>query len=103
MAHTDVTTQRIERLLDALLRTTGDLPEVAEEWKALEPASRATWSLDWHRTLVMDLPFVQEQYITGTMTKKQRAQYEDLLRRFKECQPIIERLGITQPQIPLEV
>ena len=103
MVRAGAMTQRIERLLGYLVRTVADLPEVAAEWKRLEPASRATWSLDWHQTMVMDLPFVQEQYRARTMTKKQRAHYEDLLRRLKECQPIIERLGISQPHIPLEV
>lgn len=103
MDDTSASARRVDRLGEYLLRTVGDLPEVAQEWNQLDPGVRATWSLDWHQTIAMDLPFLEAQYKAGVMTKAQQTRYRKLLKQLGGHLPLIERLGLTQPRVPLAV
>ena len=95
--------QRVDLFLESVLLMLGDLPEIAEEWSELHEGERVSWSLDWDQAMGTNLRFLNVQYHAGTMTEQQCARYRELLRRLKEHWPIIQRLGLYPPPVPLEV
>lgn len=95
--------ERINIYLECDSLMLGDLPEIAEEWAELPEGERISWSLDWDQIMGGDLPFLEAQYRGGAMTRTQQTRYRKLLKRLKEHLPIIERLGLYPPRVPLEV
>lgn len=93
----------IGRYLEYDRLTLGDLPEVAEDWTTLSEGERVSWSLSWDQVMGSDLPFLETQYRSGVITKAQQSEYRKLLKEIKEHLPLIERLGLYPPRVPLEV
>jgi len=102
MAAPTTTDERIAIGLESLRLTLGDLSEVAGEWTRLNDGERASWSLDWDQLMATYLPLLERSYRSGAMTPDQQACYREILRQLKEALPLIERLQLYPPPVPLE-
>ncbi len=102
MAAPTTTDERIAIGLESLRLTLGDLSEIAGEWTQLNDGERASWSLDWDQLMATYLPLLERSYRSGAMTPDQRARYCAILRQLKEALPLIERLQLYPPPVPLE-
>ena len=96
------THQRLEIALHALESGLGDLPELAEEWDQLADGERASCSLDWDHLMGTYLIIVNRHYRSGDMAPDQRCRYERLVGELKKALPLIERLKLYPPPVPLE-
>jgi hypothetical protein len=102
MASLSVTDRHIEIGLESLRLMISDLPELAAEWDHLDDGERATWSHDWDQVIGTDLRLLHPYYRAGAMTPEQEARFRDILSQLRETLPIIERLALSPPPIPLE-
>lgn len=89
--------------LEILEANVNDLPEVAEEWTELADGERVSWSLDWDQLMLSYLPDMHLAYRTGRMTPEQQERYRELLGKLRDALPILERLNLAQPPVPLNV
>jgi hypothetical protein len=88
--------------LEMLGADIGDLPDLDAEWDTLDEAERVSWSLTWDHVMGTYLPLVDEAYRRGRMTPEQAATYRETLGRLKAALPIIERLRLMPPTVPLD-
>ena len=93
--------RRIENALDAVFSMLGDLPEVAGEWDDLTDGERASWSLEWDHAMGTYLVVLDRHYCSGELTSAQQASYRKLLQELKEALPLIEKLKLYPPPVPL--
>jgi hypothetical protein len=93
--------RRIEIDLESLRLMLGDLPEVAEDWARMGEGERVSWSLDWDQVMGGVQVTLDPPYRAGEMTPDQRARYRDLLRELAAALPVIERLQLQPPSVPL--
>jgi hypothetical protein len=93
---------RIDTGLESLRLMLGDLPEVAEEWNQLDDGERAHWSLDWDQLMGSHLRLLEERFRAGQMTAAQQQRYRAVLSELKGALPLIERLDLYRPPVPLE-
>ena len=94
--------QRVEIELKSLRLMLGDLPEVAQEWDELSDGERVSWSLDWDQLMGALKVTLDPYYRSGAMNDDQRARYCTILRQLKEALPLIERLQLYPPPVPLD-
>ena len=91
--------------IDTMLRVLGDeadfLPEMAACWNETSEVSRDVFYLEW-RNLMGGLETLNADYYAGRMTAEQGYRYQDVLRKLKDLLPVIERLELNAPSIPLE-
>ena len=102
MAAPTTTDERIAIGLESLRLTLAELPEVAGEWARLPDGEWASWSLDWDQLMATYLPLLERSYRSGAMTPDQQARYREILRQLKEALPLIQRLQLYPPPVPLE-
>ena len=102
MATRLATDRRIEIELKSLRLMFGDLPEVAQEWAELSDGERVSWSLDWDQLMGALKVTLDPYYRSGAMTDDQRTRYRAILRQLHEALPLIERLRLYPPPVPLE-
>ena len=102
MAAPATTDERIAIGLESLRLTLGDLSEVAGEWTQLNDGERASWSLDWDQLMATYLPLLERSYRSGAMTPDQQVRYGEVLRQLKEALPLIQRLQLYPPPVPLD-
>jgi hypothetical protein len=88
--------------LEALSADIGDLPELDAEWDTLDEAERVSWSLTWDHVMGTYLPLVDDAYRRGRMTPEQADAYRETLGRLNAALPIIERLRLMPPTVPLD-
>jgi hypothetical protein len=93
---------RIDIGLESLRLMLGDLPEVAEEWNQLDDGEQVHWSLDWDQLMGSDLPLLEAHFRADRMTAAQRERYRAVLTELKAALPLIERLDLYRPTVPLE-
>lgn len=101
MASTTEVRDRIDISLDAVAAEAEFLPGLASFWDEETLVNKDVWLLEW-RDLMMRLEKLDEEYRSGRMTPDQQARYRRLLRKLSEATPIIERLELYPPPIPLE-
>ncbi len=94
---------RISRYLQAILANVEDLPVLAKEWEMLPDGERASDALQWDHLMADYLTELDEHYRAGRMTSPQQACYQDLLSKLKEAIPIIQKLNLYRPPVPLEI
>jgi hypothetical protein len=93
---------RVDTGLESLRLMVGDLPEVAEEWNQLDDGERAHWSLDWDQLMGSHLRLLEAHFRAGQMTAAQQERYRAVLSKLKAALPLIERLDLYRPTVPLE-
>jgi hypothetical protein len=94
--------------LQVIEGTLDELPEIAEEWTALEAtaagrAERASWSLEWAHMVLDRLAELDDYSRAGMMVAEQDRRYRRLLERLDEALPTIERLNLCKPASRLDV
>ena len=101
MATATDTRQRALMYLKTLELMVNDLPEVAQEWGELSDGERESWSLDWGNEMA-GLGRLAQYVADGALDAGERARYRRVLRKLKDALPIVERLDLRRPPIPLE-
>jgi hypothetical protein len=101
MAAPTTMTQRLEVLLQAVRAEVDDLPAWEEAWPTLSDAEQASWSLNWDHVMATYLVDLDEAYRAGTMTSDQQTRYRAVLDRLSRLLPLIERLDLYRPPVPL--
>lgn len=100
MATTARERQRALNDLHTLELMVGDLPEVASEWSELSDGERESWSHDWDNEMV-GLPRLIEYAAQGLIEGDDARRYEQLTQKLRDAAPLIRRLRLRSPQIPL--
>jgi hypothetical protein len=100
-----VTTSQVSSLIDTdlhlLSREVAYLPELARDWASDTAESRDAFYLEW-RSLMGTLTMVDRAYRVGDMSAEQQKCYRTLQRNLADALPIIERLGLNAPAVPLD-
>ncbi len=81
----------------AALRKLASDPEKAEDG-----ARVYDFSIRWGVLLSGRLKRLEHYYRLGQLTEGQESRYRELRREFREAMPLIERLGLGRPRVPLE-
>ncbi len=102
MATTAERRQRALMYLRTLDLMVNDLPEVAEEWDRLSDGERESWSLDWGNEMA-GLKSLAHFAAEGALTPSEYSQYQEVLRRLLAALPIVDRLNLRRPSMPLNV
>ena len=102
MVATSAALARIDLDLKLLHLMLGDLPEIAEEWDHLGEGERVGWNLDWDQVMGALEVTLHPAYLAGSMTPSQQKRYRRILQILKQSLPIIGRLSLCPPAIPLE-
>jgi hypothetical protein len=79
-----------------------DLPAVSDEWDQMDDMERASWSLDWDQQMYTNLGMLDDYCRSQEMTVEQQQQYRALLRELKIALPILDRLQLCRPTVPLD-
>ncbi len=102
MVAKSATAEKVDLELRCLELMLIDLPEVAEEWCELGEGERVSWSHDWDQLMGALEAILYPTYQSGSMTDEQRVQYRQILCTLKASLPIIKRLSLFPPSVPLE-
>lgn len=92
----------VDFFLDLVWRMIGDVPEIAEEWQELAGWERASWALDWDQVALGDVTRLDRHFRAGDMSSSQQADYLRLLGRFAQLAPVLMRLELAVPTVPLD-
>lgn len=92
--------QRARISLKTIRLMLGDLAEVAAEWDCLDGGEQESWSLDWSNEM-SGLERLARQAGAGLLTPSQYVRYQELLRKLREGLPLVQRLGLYRPEVPL--
>jgi hypothetical protein len=101
MATTTPVRRQIEAGLREIAAEVDFLPTLAGGWDEESAANRDVWHLEW-RELMARLEGLDHAYRASQMTPDQQARYQELLCQLKAALPLIERLGLYPPPVPLE-
>jgi len=101
MATTPKLTGTIDIALHAIGAEADFLPELAAMWDEESPANRADWDIEW-TDLMARLEDLEGAYRAGAMTAEQQERYCTLRRNLRAQLPLLERLGLSIPHVPLE-
>ncbi len=81
----------------------GALRELASDPKGAEDGARIyDFNVRWGTLMSGRLLRVEHYHRAGELTEEQERRYRELRRELGEAMPLIERLGITRPSVPLE-
>lgn len=93
----------IDRDLDMIFAETEALRELASDPdKAQDGARVYDLSIRWGTLMSGRLKRLEYYYRTGDLTEDQERRYRRLRDELKDAIPLIERLGIGRPTVPLE-
>ncbi|WP_433501169.1 hypothetical protein ACQP1K_13170 [Sphaerimonospora sp. CA-214678] len=88
--------------LDMLFGEVEALRELAGDPQASADQARVyDFSIRWGTLLAGRLPRLEHYYRNGGLTPDERARYDALRVALREALPMVERLGIARPSIPL--
>ncbi len=93
--------QRIETDLGILQAETASLPEVEADWGQEPDVGQDVYYLEW-RNLMAVLESLNCDYRSGAMSLGQRARYRALLGQLRAALPIVDRLELNRPTVPLD-
>lgn len=99
-ATTDIEEQAVTTLRTVELMVE-DLASVAGEWDQLSPDERMSWSLDWSNEMSA-LERVTRAGADGHPPAAAVARYRRLVRKIGDALPILARLDLYRPAIPLD-
>ena len=94
---------KVTRGLKVLSADIGDLADLDVEWETLADGERASWSLDWDHMMGTYLPLIDEAYRDGRMAPEQVEAYRETMVRLKAALPILDRLNLMRPLVPLDL
>lgn len=102
-----VATTQVQRRAMIFLEAVGsmveELEEVDGEWVGLDDAERVAWSLDWDHAMADQLGELHAMDLRGCLPEEQARVYRELLGKLTGVLPIIERLDLYRPPVPLDV
>lgn len=75
---------------------------VSDPEKARDSARVYDFSIRWGVLLSGRLKRLEHYYREGELSEEEEARYRDLRRELGDAMPLVERLGIGRPDIPLE-
>ena len=106
MATTTEAQQRALMCLHTIELMVNDLPEVAAEWGEIPWGEAATdeqlsWSMDWGNEMA-GLTWLAQYAADGALDAEHEMRYKTLLQRIKEYLPLVDRLHLRRPSIPLD-
>lgn len=78
-----------------------DLPLRAENWDDETEVNQLTFLLEW-KELMDRLEGLDAVYRQGIMAPEQQIAYLELLRKLKASLPVIQRLRLHPPAVPLD-
>ena len=91
---------RIDEMLREAETMLDDLPLIEEDGpESLVNGPWLWWPFQWDRLIITTLPKLVEQQ--DQMSSDQRQRFDAVLRRLREAVPLLERLRIPLPRIPL--
>jgi hypothetical protein len=102
MAASARVTQRIDGELEAVMEMVSETEEIARDWSDLPESVRVSWSLDWDQAMGTLLCELAEAKSGGHMSTVQASRYQTLLRDLKHLLPVIARLNLYRPPVPLD-
>ncbi len=82
--------------IEALRELASDPAEAEDSWRVYD------FSIGWGVLISGRLKRVEHYYRLGELTETQEARYRELRRELKEAMPLIERLNLGWPHVPLE-
>lgn len=78
-----------------------DLPEVAGMWSELHEEARFIFEQEWRNDLG-GLEALERHHAEGRMSPSQEGRYRDLKAALRARLPIVEKLGLEMPAVPLD-
>lgn len=96
------TDPRVELGLAELRTAVEDVRDVNAQWDAMSGGERASWSADWDQLMTTYLPLLDRHARAGRISEEHRSRYHELLAALRDALPIIERLDLCRPPVPLE-
>lgn len=93
----------IEKDLRLLENEVAALRELASDpEKARDGVRVYDFSIRWGVLMSGRLKRLEHYYRAGELEGEQRRRYRELRRELREAEPLVERLGLTRPAVPLE-
>jgi hypothetical protein len=78
-----------------------DLASVAGEWDQLSPDERMSWSLDWSNEMAA-LERISRAAAAGQLPSAAPARFRRLVRKIGTALPLLDRLHLYRPAVPLD-
>lgn len=92
----------IERDLNMIEEAIKGLRELASDPEKAENGSRIyDFNVRWGTLMSGRLRRLEHYYRGGELTDRQEESYRGLRRKLEDTMPLIERLGVTRPTVPL--
>ncbi len=98
MAAQAAVNERIDLKLSAIAAEIDSLPAIEEEWPQMLDDHQAAFLLEWDE-MVARMESLDRAFHSHEMASTQQALYRVLLRKLEEVTPIVQRLGLTSPQL----
>ena len=77
-----------------------DLPELAGTWRDLHEEGRFIFVEGWRNDMAV-LEDLERRHAAGRMSPSQEGRYRGLKAALRACLPIVEKLGLELPAVPL--
>jgi len=93
----------IDTDLNMILAETEALRKLASDPDKAEDGARVyDFSIRWGVLMSGRLKRLEYYYWAGDLTEDQERRYQELRHELEEAMPLIERLGVSHPNVPLE-
>lgn len=93
----------VEKDMEMIASAVAALRELASDDEMSRDGDRVyDFSIRWGVLLSGRLMRLEHYYRRGELTAEQRAGYRRLRRELREAMPLVERLGLGRPRVPLE-
>ncbi|HEX5416564.1 MAG TPA: hypothetical protein VFZ25_12915 [Chloroflexota bacterium] len=99
-----ITNTHIENALINIRDMLADMPELASEHDTgvLPEDERISWSLDWDQAMGTDLRILDQADNAARLNEDQQRRYHEVIKSLREGLPLIRRLGLSEPTVPLD-
>ena len=102
MAATSELARRIELDLRAVGADVDFLPELERDWDGETEVNRRIWHQEWWDDMGR-LRGLHAAYLQGLMSTEQTEHFRALVERLRSRLPIVKRLGLVLPPVPLQL
>lgn len=102
MVARDLNIERISSQLHYAAAMLAELHEQPEYWPEMPEWERADWSLEWAQVVNVLEQVLAPACDADDMTPDQRREYQTLLVALQLAGPLVERLGLTIPQVSVD-
>lgn len=96
-------TERIDGDIEAIEDMVAELNDVARDWAELPESVLVAWCLDWDQAMGTILPSLAQASAESNMSSAQRARYQAVLVQLRRAMPIVERLDLYRPPVPIDL